>query len=56
MTRKHYIMLAEVINEARKRKCTLARLSEMLGAELQKDNASFNINRFLEACGFQDNC
>jgi hypothetical protein len=56
MTRKDYVMLAEVI----KRNATsstessfidFARMAEDLATELQNDNPRFDRDRFLTACG-----
>lgn len=48
MSKKHYIMLAKVLksNKAPFTLCTA------LSIELQKDNGSFDIERFLDACGY----
>ena len=51
MTRKHYIMLAKVLsdNKADFTLCT------SMAVEFKKDNGSFDIERFLAACGYPSN-
>ena len=51
MSKKHYIMLAKVLkgNNAEFTLCT------SMAVELKKDNGSFDIERFLSACGYPSN-
>jgi hypothetical protein len=48
MSRKHYIMLASVL----KRNNASFELCGNMASELSKDNGSFDIERFLNACGY----
>jgi hypothetical protein len=51
MSKKHYIMLASVL----KRNNASFVLCGNLAGELKKDNNSFDIERFLNACGYPSN-
>ena len=56
MTRKDYVMIAEVINRStgsltESAFIDFARMAEDLATELQNDNPRFDRARFLTACG-----
>lgn len=56
MTRKDYVMIAEVINRntvslTESALIDFARMAEDLATELQNDNPRFDRDRFLTACG-----
>jgi hypothetical protein len=56
MTRKDYVMIAEVINRntgslTESAFIDFARMAEDLATELQNDNPRFDRDRFLTACG-----
>jgi hypothetical protein len=56
MTRKDYVMIAEVINRSATASTEssfidFARMAEDLATELQADNSRFDRDRFLTACG-----
>jgi len=56
MTRKDYVMLAEVINRSATASTEssfidFARMAEDLATELKNDNPRFDRDRFLTACG-----
>ena len=56
MTRKDYVMIAEVINRntvslTESALIDFARMAEDLATELQNDNPRFDRDRFLDACG-----
>ena len=56
MTRKDYVMIAEVINRntgslTESALIDFARMAEDLATELQNDNPRFDRARFLTACG-----
>ena len=56
MTRKDYVMLAEIINKNATSSTEstfihFARMAEDLATELQADNPRFDRARFLTACG-----
>ena len=56
MTRKDYVMIAEVINRnatssTESAFIDFARMAEDLATELQNDNPRFDRARFLTACG-----
>ena len=62
MTRKDYVLLADVINTARKvvivgegtTLVSVAHLANTLATELEIDNPRFDRHRFLIACGVYD--
>jgi hypothetical protein len=62
MTRKDYVLLADVINTARKvvivgegtTLVSVAHLANTLATELEIDNPRFDRHRFLVACGVYD--
>ncbi len=56
MTRKDYVMIAEIINRNstsgnESTYIQFARMAEDLATELQNDNPRFDRDRFLTACG-----
>jgi hypothetical protein len=57
MSRKDYVVIAEAIRRTREAtdnvvaQATLSTLSITIAADLQADNARFDLDRFLRACG-----
>lgn len=47
MSKKHYIMMAKVLNENK----ASFQLCNDLAIQFKADNGNFDINRFLTACG-----
>jgi len=52
MTKKDYIMLAEVIKFASDKKQSLERMASNLADHLKSENQMFKKEVFMEACGF----
>ncbi len=54
MTRKHYVMLARVIERNAANSFDVFMLAHDLANELKNDNPRFDRAKFLEACGVSD--